>query len=74
MLAQGLADGNFDALVDQKLEEYDSAEMARMAACAAACIRHSARRRPRMSQVIPSSARYLVIGNLDSRLTQGLWK
>lgn len=59
MIAQAQVDGNFDALADPKLEEYDSAEMARMAACAAASVRHSARRRPRMSQVIPPSATYL---------------
>jgi hypothetical protein len=48
-----LEDGNFDTLVDQKLQNnYDQNEMARMVACAAACVRHSARRRPRTSQVI----------------------
>uniref|UniRef100_A0A0E0JFV6 non-specific serine/threonine protein kinase n=1 Tax=Oryza punctata TaxID=4537 RepID=A0A0E0JFV6_ORYPU len=38
-----------DSLVDW---EYNGNEMARMIACAAACVRHSARRRPRMSQVV----------------------
>lgn len=51
-LNRALEDGNFDALVDPKLQnEYNHNEMARMVACAAACVRHSARRRPRMSQV-----------------------
>uniref|UniRef100_A0A0E0BZC6 non-specific serine/threonine protein kinase n=1 Tax=Oryza meridionalis TaxID=40149 RepID=A0A0E0BZC6_9ORYZ len=46
-------DGNYDALVDPRLgQEYNGNEMARMIACAAACVRHSARRRPRMSQVV----------------------
>jgi hypothetical protein len=47
-----LEDRNFDALVDAKLQnDYEPNEMACMVACAAACVRHSARRRPRMSQV-----------------------
>ncbi|KAG4144234.1 hypothetical protein ERO13_D05G025066v2 [Gossypium hirsutum] len=46
-------DGNFDGLVDPKLQkEYNHNEMTRMVACAAACVRHSARRRPRMSQIV----------------------
>ena len=53
MLGRALEDRNFDALVDPKLRNnYDENEMARLVACAAACVRHSARRRPRMSQVI----------------------
>lgn len=44
---------NFDAFADPRLEkDYNSTEMARMVACAAACVRHSARRRPQMSQVM----------------------
>ncbi|KAK4757724.1 hypothetical protein SAY87_019025 [Trapa incisa] len=43
---------SFDSLVDPKLQgNYNKDEMTRMAACAAACVRHSARGRPRMSQV-----------------------
>ncbi|KAK8535459.1 hypothetical protein V6N13_081587 [Hibiscus sabdariffa] len=53
LLSKALEDGNFDSLIDPKLqEEYNQNEMARMVACAAACVRHSARRRPRMSQVV----------------------
>lgn len=45
--------GNFVELVDRRLEgDYDPAEMTRMVACAGASIRHSARKRPKMSQVI----------------------
>ncbi|OWM89893.1 hypothetical protein CDL15_Pgr012530 [Punica granatum] len=52
-LTRALEDGNFDSLVDFKLQNnYSHEEMARMVACAAACVRHSARRRPRMSQVV----------------------
>jgi hypothetical protein len=57
LLAQVLEKGNFDGLVDVRLQnEYNSSEMACMIACAAACVRHSARRRPRMSQVILQSS------------------
>jgi len=52
LLTRALEDRNFDALVDAKLQnDYEPNEMACMVACAAACVRHSARRRPRMSQV-----------------------
>ncbi|XP_022749808.1 proline-rich receptor-like protein kinase PERK1 isoform X2 [Durio zibethinus] len=53
LLTRALDDGNFDSLVDPKLQkEYNHNEMARMVACAAACVRHSARLRPRMSQIV----------------------
>ncbi|XWS26852.1 hypothetical protein CRYUN_Cryun26dG0066000 [Craigia yunnanensis] len=53
LLTRALDDGNFDFLVDPKLQkQYNHKEMARIAACAAACVRHSARRRPRMSQIV----------------------
>jgi hypothetical protein len=51
-MTQASEDGNHDALVDPRLgSEYNDNEMARMIACAAACVRHSSRRRPRMGQV-----------------------
>ncbi|GAB2241144.1 hypothetical protein Droror1_Dr00017919 [Drosera rotundifolia] len=50
LLAQALESRSFDVLVDPRLHEYDSSEMATMIACAAACVRHSARLRPQMSQ------------------------
>ncbi|XP_009396676.2 putative proline-rich receptor-like protein kinase PERK6 [Musa acuminata AAA Group] len=53
LLVRALADENFDELVDPRLENnYDPGEMARMASSAAAAVRHSARRRPRMSQIV----------------------
>ncbi|OMO74278.1 hypothetical protein CCACVL1_16856 [Corchorus capsularis] len=46
-------DGDFTRLVDPRLENnYDHEEMARIVACAGACIRHSARRRPKMRQIV----------------------
>ncbi|KAI3893128.1 hypothetical protein MKW98_028630 [Papaver atlanticum] len=53
ILTRALGDGNFEELVDPRLENnYSPSEMVRMVACAAACIRHSARRRPKMSQIV----------------------
>ncbi|KAG7578537.1 Protein kinase domain [Arabidopsis thaliana x Arabidopsis arenosa] len=69
LLNQVLEIGNFEVVVDKKLNnEYDKEEMARMVACAAACVRSTARRRPRMDQV----ARVLE-GNISpSDLNQGI--
>jgi len=53
LLMRALEDGEYDSLVDPRLgKDFNPNEMARMIACAAACVRHSARRRPRMSQVV----------------------
>ncbi|KAJ1419038.1 Serine-threonine/tyrosine-protein kinase, catalytic domain [Sesbania bispinosa] len=54
LLTRGLEeDGNFGELVDLFLEgNYNPQELTRMAACAAASIRHSAKKRPKMSQIV----------------------
>lgn len=53
LLNQALGDGDSMELVDPRLEEnYVTDEMTRMIACASASIRHSARRRPKMSQIV----------------------
>nr|GMD00885.1 proline-rich receptor-like protein kinase PERK1 [Ipomoea batatas] len=53
LLAKALEDGNYAPLADPRLEgNFDQDEMACMAACAAASIRHSAKRRPKMSQIM----------------------
>ncbi|KMT00809.1 hypothetical protein BVRB_9g220850 [Beta vulgaris subsp. vulgaris] len=52
LLTQALEGGSFHELVDPRLEDYNSSEMAQMIACAAVCVRSSARRRPQMSQVV----------------------
>lgn len=45
--------GNFEELVDPRLEKnYDVQQMLQMVHCAAASIKHSARGRPRMSQIV----------------------
>ncbi|XP_073149794.1 proline-rich receptor-like protein kinase PERK15 [Henckelia pumila] len=53
LLSKSLEDGNYKDLVDPRLEDnYIPNEMSRMISCAAASIRHSARRRPKMSQIV----------------------
>jgi len=53
LLTQALETGNAGELVDARLNKnYNEVEMFRMIEAAAACIRHSASRRPRMSQVV----------------------
>ncbi|PSS29423.1 Proline-rich receptor-like protein kinase [Actinidia chinensis var. chinensis] len=53
ILMQVTEGGSYEELVDSRLEnDYNPQEMLRMVYCAAACIRHSARRRPKMSQIV----------------------
>ncbi|KAF1871431.1 hypothetical protein Lal_00020224 [Lupinus albus] len=50
---KAIESGNFEELVDPRLEgNYNIQELAHMVACASASVRHSAKRRPRMSQVV----------------------
>ncbi|XP_019416475.1 PREDICTED: proline-rich receptor-like protein kinase PERK4 [Lupinus angustifolius] len=50
---KAIESGSFEELVDPRLEgNYIIQEIAHMVACASACVRHSAKRRPRMSQVV----------------------
>ncbi|XP_059281598.1 proline-rich receptor-like protein kinase PERK4 [Lycium ferocissimum] len=53
LLTRALEEGIYDELVDARLEgNYDTDELHRMIACGAASIRHSAKRRPKMSQIV----------------------
>lgn len=53
VLTQAIDDGNYNELVDPRLENnFNPHEMARMVACASASIRHSAKKRPKMSQIV----------------------
>ncbi|XP_051126810.1 proline-rich receptor-like protein kinase PERK4 [Andrographis paniculata] len=62
LMARALEDSDYSKLVDPRLgENYVPQEMRRMVACANSAIRHSARRRPRMSQIV----RALDGGSLD---------
>ncbi|KAI5591595.1 hypothetical protein BDE02_04G091300 [Populus trichocarpa] len=53
LLTDAIENEDFEALADSGLEKnYVPSEMFRMIEAAAACVRHSAARRPRMSQVV----------------------
>ncbi|XP_078174676.1 proline-rich receptor-like protein kinase PERK8 isoform X2 [Carex rostrata] len=53
LLTQALETGKLEEVIDPRLEKnYNEVEMLRMIEAAAACVRHSASRRPRMSQVV----------------------
>ncbi|KAL8502937.1 hypothetical protein ACS0TY_021893 [Phlomoides rotata] len=72
LLTRALEEGNFDSLLDQKLQNnYHQNEMARMVACAAACVRHSARRRPRMSQVVRALEGDVSLSDLNEGIRPG---
>ncbi|MFS7982455.1 putative protein kinase RLK-Pelle-PERK-1 family [Helianthus anomalus] len=72
MLRRAMDDGNFDSIVDPRLrKEYNHDEMARMISCAAACIRHSARRRPRMSQVVRALEGDVSLSDLNEEIRPG---
>lgn len=60
MLSHALDNEEFEGLADPKLERnYIEAEMFRMMEAAAACVRHSAAKRPRMGQVSSKYAFWL---------------
>lgn len=61
LLNRALDTGNFEEIVDPRLENnYVSSQMFRMMEAAAACVRHSASKRPRMAQVVIGKSIYLL--------------
>ncbi|KAL4653856.1 hypothetical protein ACB092_01G336100 [Castanea dentata] len=72
LLSRALEDRNFDDLADPKLKnDYDPNEMARMVACAAASVRHSGRRRPRMSQIVRALEGEASLADLNEGIRPG---
>ena len=64
-LSRALADGDYDGVADPRLRgNYDPVEMARMVASAAAAVRHSAKKRPKMSQVSDAARRAVTTAHL----------
>uniref|UniRef100_A0A7N0TB95 non-specific serine/threonine protein kinase n=1 Tax=Kalanchoe fedtschenkoi TaxID=63787 RepID=A0A7N0TB95_KALFE len=71
-LSRAIDEENFDSLVDPRLEgHYNKKEMLRMVACAAACVRHSARRRPRMSQIVRALEGDVSLSDLNEGIRPG---
>ncbi|KAH7547279.1 hypothetical protein FEM48_Zijuj01G0292900 [Ziziphus jujuba var. spinosa] len=72
LLVQALENDDFNALVDPRLQnDYDSTEMTRMVACAAACVRQSARLRPPMSQTVRALEGNIALNDLSEGVTPG---
>ncbi|KAI7735059.1 hypothetical protein M8C21_019316, partial [Ambrosia artemisiifolia] len=72
LLTRALEDGNFDTIVDSRLQQnYNHSEMARMVSCAVVCVRHSARRRPKMSQVVRALEGDMSLSDLDDGMKPG---
>ncbi|KAG9456077.1 hypothetical protein H6P81_000585 [Aristolochia fimbriata] len=72
LLTRALEEGIYDTLVDPKLQNnFNPNEMARMVACAAAAVRHSARRRPRMSQIVRALEGAVSLEDLNEGVTPG---
>ncbi|KAK9706023.1 hypothetical protein RND81_07G099600 [Saponaria officinalis] len=72
LLAKAVEDGNFDPLIDPRLEkDYDPTEMGTMIICAASCVRHSAKRRPKMSQIVRALEGNLALRDLNDGVNPG---
>ncbi|CAN6680320.1 unnamed protein product [Malus baccata var. baccata] len=72
LLTRSLEDGNYTELVDIGLDNnYNPQEMARMVACAAASIRHSAKKRPKMSQIVRALEGEVSLDNLNEGTKPG---
>ncbi|CAH9143771.1 unnamed protein product [Cuscuta epithymum] len=72
LLTRALEEGNFNTLVDPRLEnDYNHKEVSRVIACAAACVRHAARRRPRMSQVVRALEGDMSLSDLNEGIKPG---
>ncbi|KAK7314469.1 hypothetical protein VNO77_32994 [Canavalia gladiata] len=72
LLTRALEEDDFDSLIDPRLQnDYDPNEMVRMVASAAACTRHSAKRRPRMSQVVRALEGDVSLADLNEGIRPG---
>ncbi|CAH9079849.1 unnamed protein product [Cuscuta europaea] len=72
VLTRALEEGNFNALVDPRLgKEYSQNEMARVVACVASCVQHSAKRRPTMNQVVRALEGQVSLSDLSEGVAPG---
>lgn len=72
LLMRALEEDNLDSLIDPRLQnDFDPNEMTRMVACAAACTRHSAKRRPKMSQVVRALEGDVSLADLNEGVRPG---
>ncbi|KAL6850521.1 hypothetical protein ACP4OV_021148 [Aristida adscensionis] len=72
LLMRALEEQVVDELVDPKLDgNYDPVHMQRLIACAAAAVRHTARSRPRMSQIVRYLEGQLSVEALNAGVAPG---
>lgn len=72
LLNQASETGKMDKIVDPRLQNnFDSNEMLSMIGCAAACVRHSAWLRPRMSQIVCALEGEGSLADLDEGVRPG---
>ncbi|XP_076910885.1 proline-rich receptor-like protein kinase PERK5 [Bidens hawaiensis] len=70
LIAKAKEDGDYNELVDSRLKSnYNQNEMEQMASCAEAGVRHSARRRPKMSQIVRALEGIASLDSLDEKET-----
>lgn len=72
LLTQAVENNDFDCLADPRIEnDYEPVQMARLVACAAACVRHLARHRPRMSQIVLALEGNIPLDDLNEGMRPG---
>ncbi|KAH7682448.1 Non-specific serine/threonine protein kinase protein [Dioscorea alata] len=72
LLRSALEEGNYEPLVDPRLgKNYNPNEMGQMVACAAACVRDTAKHRPRMSQVVGVLEGHASVEDLNNGVPPG---
>ncbi|KAL5221819.1 hypothetical protein ABZP36_026532 [Zizania latifolia] len=72
LLARAMEEEIYEELIDPKLgSNYDAHDMRRLIACAAAAVRHTARSRPRMSQIVRYLEGELAAEDLNAGVTPG---
>ncbi|MCD7467230.1 Proline-rich receptor-like protein kinase perk4 [Datura stramonium] len=73
ILNRAIEGGNYDGLIDPRLEgKFDSQKMLCMVTCAAASITHSSKRRPKMSQIVRTlEGDISLLGDLNKGSTAG---
>nr|CAB3460977.1 unnamed protein product [Digitaria exilis] len=71
-LTKALEEHIFDGLIDPRMgANYDPGDMQRLIACAAAAVRHTARSRPRMSQIVRYLEGQLSVEALNAGVAPG---
>ncbi|XP_033144874.1 LRR receptor-like serine/threonine-protein kinase IOS1 [Brassica rapa] len=72
LMLQALNTGNYHGLVDPRLEkDFDISQIKRMVLCADACVQHSAKHRPKMSQIVRAFDKSISLDDLIQGVALG---